>query len=329
MSENEKKDIERDATEEAEESSAASSSPTEDAPDPSTAEADEAASDKAEEGDDAAAAAGADSDDDAAAEQSAASDDEATTQSDAPSEEELTAAEKEVEEDSNIESGPNEPSDPSEFRNLVANAAGITGPDQPKEMFASEDSSLTDDELRARGMEKDEVPIAPLVAMVVVLTIFLGVSSLGLLQLYRYVTDDLLVERNWSVVDPQLAEQRAQNRELLSSAGEAWGDAPAAEVRIPIAVAQSLLVGSPEWLERHPLAPVPEAAAPVLDPTAEEDEGGGEGAEEGAEGGSETIDSPDGDPTEGGGEAVEEQADEPSPAGDDSGADAPGEEDEN
>ncbi|TVR03364.1 MAG: hypothetical protein EA398_05130 [Deltaproteobacteria bacterium] len=270
-------------------------------------------------------------------------DGEMPTQEDGPDAEELAAAAAEVVADDNIEAGPDDASDPSEFRNLVANAAGITGPDQPKAMFASEDPNLTDDELRAMGIEKDIVPNAPLLVLVVVLTIGLGLIALGGVQLYRFAMDGAMRAGNWSVVDSELAEQRASNQSRLSEFGEAWGETQEGEYRMPVDQATALLLQNPEWLALHPLGVVvedPTEALPVVHEPTEGEEGDATDTEEaaeaeeaeeveppGSEQDEESLD-PDGDEThDTGGEAVEEQADTPPPTGDDEGAEAPGEED--
>lgn len=267
----------------------------EDGPETTSEEAEETAQaeDATEGGADADADAGADehaASDDSAASGAAAAEGDSVTQDDAPAADDLAAAEAEAAA-KGLEEG-------DDFRNLVANAAGITGPDQPRPMHAEADADVSDDALRARGMERDHAPNLSLLAMMLGFTLFLGLSAVGVLHLWRYATDSSLEARNWSVVDPALAALAERNRELRDSAGPAHGEEQEGEVRFPAQRAASLLLENPEWLARHPLAPEPAAepaTAPAPGPTG--------------------VDSGDEEAHDAGGEASEEQAGTPPPPG--------------
>jgi hypothetical protein len=143
----------------------------------------------------------------------------------------------------------------------LSHVVGISTPQDEHGLPAWRDASVSPASV-AQGFEDDPSPGRSLLVVVVVLFAAVFVIAIGVTQLFHKVNEHLSAERNWTQVDPRLAEVSAGAKAYLSQF--AVLDAAKGEYQIPIDVAIAGLLENPGVLARHPLAPPPPEPPKVL-----------------------------------------------------------------
>lgn len=165
-------------------------------------------------------------------------------------------------------------------RESVADAGALyVGVSRPQDEYGrsvTDRDAMTDDELRAMGVEPDVGPSNTLIATFAVITVLVGIAAVWLAAYLNGYGHRLVAERSGNE-DAIHAEKRVEAESVLTAYGVV--EEGESTYRIPVDRALAVVASNPSLLERHPLgaeiARIAPAPAPVV-------EGSGEGSGEAA-----------------------------------------------